>query len=37
MRLRIQKKFIDYGDLLLATILLGLFVIVAGLMMVAMR
>ncbi len=32
MWLRVQKKSIDYGDCLLAMILLGLFIIVAGLM-----
>lgn len=37
MWLRVQKKSIDYGDFLLAMILLGLFIIVAGLMIVVMR
>jgi len=32
MRLRTQKKPIDHGDFLLAMILFGLFVLVAGLM-----
>jgi hypothetical protein len=37
MWLRVEKKSIDYGDVLLAMILLGLFIIVAGLMMAVMR
>ena len=37
MWLRVQKKSIDYGDFLLAMILLGLFIIVAGLMTVVIH
>jgi hypothetical protein len=36
MRLNTPKKSIDIGDCLLAMILLGLFVLVAGLMTMAM-
>jgi hypothetical protein len=36
MRLDTHKKSVDMGDCLLAIILLGLFVLVAGLMTMAM-
>jgi len=32
MRLKLHRKSVDYGDLLLATVLFGLFIVVLGLM-----
>jgi len=37
MRLRTCKKPVDYGDLLLAMVLFGLFIMVAGLMAAVMH
>jgi len=37
MRLRTHRKSVDYGDFLLAMILVGLLVMVAGLMTIGMH